>query len=83
MKMRTAPFPLWYAVGIFFGVYLTVAFSEEFAFRGVVQHHLSGWFGKWGGLAIASVVFGLVHLKWRTNLALRGLTALPITFTPA
>ncbi len=56
LKLRAAPFPLWYAVGLFLGSYLVVSFSEEFAFRGVVQQHL--------GLVIASVLFGLSHLNF-------------------
>ena len=62
MKVRPAPFPLWYAVGIFLGSYLVVSFSEEFAFRGVLQQHLSYLTGRWTGLAIASALFGLSHL---------------------
>jgi membrane protease YdiL (CAAX protease family) len=64
IKVRTPPFPLWYAMPIFAGIYVTVAFSEEFAFRGVLQQHLTVFMGKWPALAVASVVFGLVHLNF-------------------
>jgi uncharacterized protein len=66
MKVRVAPFPLWYAPGIFLGVYISVAFSEEFAFRGVIQQHLSRVLGVWVGLLLSSVLFGLSHLNFGT-----------------
>ena len=64
MKMRTAPFPLWYGAGIFAGAYLVTAFSEELALRGVLQQHLSRVLGIWPALVIASAVFGLTHLSF-------------------
>ena len=63
-KMRSAPFPLWYAVPLFLGSYLVVSFSEEFAFRGILQQHLSRLLGGWTGLVLASVLFGLSHLNF-------------------
>jgi len=65
-KMRVAPFPLWYGVGIFLGSYLVVSFSEEFAIRGVLQQHLSRIFGEAPGLVLASLLFGLAHLNFGT-----------------
>jgi membrane protease YdiL (CAAX protease family) len=64
MKMRAAPFPLWYAAPMFLGSYLVVSFSEEFAFRGVLQQHLSRLTGNWTGLVMASILFGLSHLNF-------------------
>jgi membrane protease YdiL (CAAX protease family) len=66
VKVRPAPFPIWYAVPLFVGSYLTVTFSEEFAFRGILQQHLSRMLGKWWGLVAASVLFGLSHLNFGT-----------------
>ncbi len=66
MKVRVAPFPLWYGLPIFAGVYISVAFSEEFAFRGVIQQHLSGVLGFWAGLLLSSILFGLSHLNFGT-----------------
>ena len=64
LRMRPVPLPAWYAVPIFAGVYLVTAFSEEFAFRGVLQQHLSRGLGPWAGLVIASLIFGLSHLNF-------------------
>jgi membrane protease YdiL (CAAX protease family) len=44
------------------GATLTVPFYEELAFRGVVFRIIEGIFGSWAGLAVSSLVFGLVHL---------------------
>lgn len=65
-RVRPAPLPLWYVVPLFFGSYLVVSFSEEFAFRGILQQHLSQLLGKWSGLLMASVLFGLSHLNFGT-----------------
>jgi membrane protease YdiL (CAAX protease family) len=64
LKVRTPPFPLWYGVPIFVGSYLVVSFSEEFAFRGILQQHLTRALGKWIGLAVTTTAFGLVHLNF-------------------
>ncbi|MEK7409436.1 MAG: CPBP family intramembrane glutamic endopeptidase [Acidobacteriota bacterium] len=57
----------WLAVGTFFGMLWVVALSEEFFFRGLLQR----WLGEWlrserGGLVLASVLFGLAHLPFRS-----------------
>jgi len=64
VKARTAPFPLWYALPIFLGSYIVVAFPEEFAFRGVLQQHLTGFMGDALGLVVPSLLFGLAHLNF-------------------
>lgn len=46
------------AIATFCGILWVVALSEEFFFRGLLQ--------QWTGLAIASVLFGLAHLWFRT-----------------
>jgi len=43
-------------------IYLVTAVPEEFLFRGLIQNLCVRWLGKWRGLAIASVLFGLSHL---------------------
>ena len=54
-------------VGVFLGVYLFVAYGEEFFFRGVLQPLLSKGFGsKWAGLVVTSIGFGAVHLPYRS-----------------
>jgi membrane protease YdiL (CAAX protease family) len=55
------------AAATFFGILWVVALSEEFFFRGLLQQWLSAWLGSASaGLAIASILFGLVHLWFRT-----------------
>jgi uncharacterized protein len=66
MSLRPAPLPLWYAAPLFLGSYIVVAFSEELAFRGVLQQHLARIAGNWPGLVMASLLFGLSHLNFRT-----------------
>jgi membrane protease YdiL (CAAX protease family) len=66
LKMRTAPFPLWYALPLFAGAYIAVAFPEEFAFRGVLQQHLTSLMGETFGLVVTSLLFGLAHLNFGT-----------------
>lgn len=63
LHLKTHP-PVWKAAPIFFGIYLGTAFSEEFAFRGVLQQHLTKIFGFWPALILASAVFGLAHLSF-------------------
>jgi membrane protease YdiL (CAAX protease family) len=54
------------AVGTFLGVLWVLALSEEFFFRGILQQQLSrAMRNEWGGLVVASVLFGLVHLPFR------------------
>ncbi len=55
------------AVATFFGMLWVVALSEEFFFRGLLQQWAAEWLGgKWRGLVIAAVLFGLVHLPFRS-----------------
>jgi hypothetical protein len=58
--------PAWKIAATFVGVLWVVALSEEFFFRGLLQH----WMGEWTGrpamaLAGTSIVFGAVHLGFR------------------
>jgi membrane protease YdiL (CAAX protease family) len=66
--MRFAsPAPLWKTLGIFLAFLWVVALFEEFVFRGVLQPWLARWTGHpWAGLLAASLVFGAVHLWFRT-----------------
>jgi hypothetical protein len=43
------------------GIALLAGIGEEALFRGFLQRWLEGPLGMWGALAVASVVFGLVH----------------------
>lgn len=53
-------------VGTFAGMLWVVAVGEEFFFRGFLQQLLSRGLGsEAAGLAIASALFGLAHLKYR------------------
>jgi membrane protease YdiL (CAAX protease family) len=69
-QVRTPAGPWWktcaFAAGTFCGILWVVALSEEFFFRGVLQQAVARMTNsKWAGLALASLVFGLVHLPFR------------------
>jgi membrane protease YdiL (CAAX protease family) len=56
-----------YAIATFFGVLWVVALGEEFFFRGLLQQ----WTAKWlssetAGLIVTSILFGAVHLWFRS-----------------
>jgi membrane protease YdiL (CAAX protease family) len=52
--------------GTFLGMLWVVALREEFFFRGLVQRWLGRWLrNDWTGLAVASVLFGMLHLSFR------------------
>ncbi len=54
------------AVGTFLGMLWLVALREEFFFRGLLQRWFGRWLANdWAGLAVASVLFGMVHLAFR------------------
>ena len=53
-------------LAIFFGALWVVALSEEFFFRGLLQQWLADWTGKRHlALALASLLFGALHLPFR------------------
>ena len=55
------------AIGTFFGILWVVALGEEFFFRGLLQQWISAWMSsEWSGLAMTSLLFGSVHLWFRT-----------------
>ncbi|MSV35451.1 MAG: CPBP family intramembrane metalloprotease [Bryobacterales bacterium] len=55
------------AIATFFGILWVVALGEEFFFRGLLQQWLTRWLGnEWGGLLLASLLFGSVHLWYRS-----------------
>lgn len=50
----------------FFGILWVVALGEEFFFRGLLQQWIARWLkSEWAGLALASLLFGAVHLWYR------------------
>jgi uncharacterized protein len=60
------PAALWKIVGTFLGFLWVIALSEEFFVRGVLQQWVEDWTrSRAAGLAIASAIFGLVHLGFR------------------
>ena len=62
-----SPAPIWKTLGIFLAFLWVVALFEEFVFRGVLQPWLSNWTGnRAAGLLIASLIFGAVHLWFRS-----------------
>jgi membrane protease YdiL (CAAX protease family) len=64
LRLRPVPLPIWYAIPLFLGIYLVTAFSEEFAFRGVIQQHLTRGLGPWPALVATSLLFGLSHVNF-------------------
>jgi len=57
---------LWKALAYFFGALWVIALSEEFFFRGLLQHWLEQWTRKpWLALTAASIVYGAAHLGFR------------------
>lgn len=53
--------------GTFFGILWVVALSEEFWFRGLLQQWLERWLSSpTASLVLTSIVFGLVHLPYRS-----------------
>ena len=54
-------------VATFFGILWVVALGEEFFFRGLLQQWTARWLGSdWGGLLLTSLLFGSVHLWYRS-----------------
>ncbi len=45
-------------------LFVTVGFTEEFFFRGVLQTRLRGWWGAIPALVVTSVLFGLYHFPY-------------------
>jgi uncharacterized protein len=63
------------------GGVMTVPFSEELLFRGVVFRILEEVSGSWVALVLSSVVFGLVHLV-NEGETLAGVASIAIVFGP-
>jgi membrane protease YdiL (CAAX protease family) len=43
------------------GISVLAGVGEELLFRGVLQETFGGWMGVWAGVALAAVLFGLLH----------------------
>jgi uncharacterized protein len=66
VRFEPAPGAWWKAVPLLFGMLWVVALSEEFFFRGLLQHWLRRWTSSpHAALAIASLAFGAAHLWFR------------------
>ena len=51
----------------FFGGLWVLALGEEFFFRGLLQQWMIGWLrNQWAGLLVTSLLFGSVHLWYRS-----------------
>jgi membrane protease YdiL (CAAX protease family) len=62
----TAGVLLWKALAYFFGALWVTALSEEFFFRGLLQHWLTQWTGRpWLSLGAASILYGASHLGFQ------------------
>jgi membrane protease YdiL (CAAX protease family) len=53
---------------------LVIGPGEELFWRGIVQHGLQRWLGRWGAAALATTIYGGVHLV-SENLTLTGAAA--------
>lgn len=59
--------PLWLLVPTFLGFLWVVALAEEFVFRGILQPALGRMLhNRWAGWILASLLFGAVHLPFRS-----------------
>jgi uncharacterized protein len=68
---RLKPMPWWQialiAAGTFLGMLWFVALREEFFFRGLLQEWMERWLRSgWLGLVAAALLFGLLHLWFRS-----------------
>jgi uncharacterized protein len=60
------PIAIWKIAGTFVGFLWVIGLSEEFLFRGVLQQWIEDWtHSRAAALAIASALFGLLHLGFR------------------
>jgi uncharacterized protein len=70
VRFRLLPRDWWVVAGLalvtFLGMLWVVALAEEFFFRGVLQQMVSNRLGPVAGLILASILFGLVHLPFRS-----------------
>lgn len=57
------PTDLFWVGMLCFSVILVIAPAEEFLFRGFVQNSLDAYYGRIGGLLVASIIFGFAHLN--------------------
>lgn len=69
-RFNPKPYEWWQTLGLalatFLGMLWVVALREEFFVRGLLQEWISGWTkSDAAAVAIASVLFGLVHLPFR------------------
>ena len=57
-----------YIPAVFLGVYIGIAYGEEFFFRGIIQHALTkDWRSPIPATLITSLLFGAVHLPFRNQ----------------
>ena len=57
------PVELFWVGMLCISIILVIAPAEEFIFRGFIQNSLDAHYGRIGGLLVASIIFGLVHLN--------------------
>lgn len=56
-----------YLLRDFFYMLIFVGVAEELLFRGLIQTDLQRVFGMRGGLLLASYLFGVMHMTWRSS----------------
>lgn len=62
----------------FAGLFVPVGVGEEALFRGVIQTEMEERFGTYGGLAVASAIFGAVHYLNFANDPATGAVVVPV-----
>jgi membrane protease YdiL (CAAX protease family) len=67
--------------GYYAGLFASVGVGEEALFRGFIQTELEERLGTWGGLALASAIFGTIHLTNYGTDPKAALVAIPVIAT--
>jgi uncharacterized protein len=66
--------PAWLIVALFAIAFFGAGFPEEFFYRILLQTRLEAVLGRWNGLAVTSVLFGLLHFPSRLAFIYLGAT---------
>ncbi|HZR40146.1 MAG TPA: CPBP family intramembrane glutamic endopeptidase [Ktedonobacteraceae bacterium] len=70
-------FSPWPVLAVILVTFLAAAFPEEFFYRVLLQTRLEALVGRWNGIAISSLFFGLLHLPSRFAFVWLGHTGNP------
>jgi membrane protease YdiL (CAAX protease family) len=76
--LNVSGFSFWPVFVVIVGVFFAAGFTEEFFYRVLLQTRLEALVGRWNGIAIASLFFGLLHLPSRFTFVWLGHTGNPL-----